>query len=293
MNVDVCVCTFRRPILRETLRSLSAQALSADVAMRVVVADNDATASARPIVLQASTEFGLQCHYLHAPQQNISIARNACLDAATAPLVAFIDDDESADPHWLASLLTGLGTGDTDVIFGPVRARYRDDAPGWARAADLHSIRPVIRAGGRIETGYTSNVLMRREVVGALRFDPALGRSGGEDTQFFAALHAAGATLAYRPSAVVYEDVAATRACLGWLLSRAFRSGQVHGRILAARTTGMTWSVMLAASKALYCVAGAGLRLGSAAGWRRYLVRAALHAGVVARLLGLRELQLY
>src|SRR3954471_3997193 len=39
-NVDVCVCTFRRSSLRETLESLANQQNEA-VRMRVIVADND------------------------------------------------------------------------------------------------------------------------------------------------------------------------------------------------------------------------------------------------------------
>jgi hypothetical protein len=44
----------------------------------------------------AQSDLSLDCLYVHAPARNISIARNACLDAADAPLIAFIDDDETA-----------------------------------------------------------------------------------------------------------------------------------------------------------------------------------------------------
>jgi succinoglycan biosynthesis protein ExoM len=293
MIVDVCVCTFRRPSLWDTLQSLAVQVLPPDVVLRVIIADNDTAPSAYPIIVRAGAELGLQCEYRHAPARNISIARNACLEAATAPFVAFLDDDEVADPSWLATLLAALHGSDRDVVFGLVKARYSASLPAWVRRADLHSTHPVIGADGRIETGYTGNVMMRHSVIGRHRFDPVLGRSGGEDTQFFAALCALGVWLHYVPSAVVYEDVPAARARLRWLLMRAFRAGQVHGRIQATRTARTMGPAALAASKALYCVAGAAVRLASPVGWRRYLVRATLHAGVVARLLGIRELRLY
>ncbi len=207
--------------------------------------------------------------------------------------MAFLDDDEVADPQWLAALLVEMRRGFGDVVFGPVQARYGEDAPAWARRADLHSVRPVIRAGGRIETGYSGNVLIRREVIGRIRFEIALGRSGGEDTHFFTALRAAGARLTYCPAAIAYENVTAARAQLRWLLKRAFRSGQVHGRSLGERSGARSRHVAVAAAKALYFFLAAALRVGSASGWRRFLVRAALHAGVVAKLLGVRELQLY
>ena len=60
--------------------------------------------------------------YLHAPARNISIARNACLEAASAPLVAFIDDDEIARPGWLAGLVADMDAPNADVVFGKVAA---------------------------------------------------------------------------------------------------------------------------------------------------------------------------
>ena len=39
--------------------------------------------------------------YIHAPARNISIARNACVEAATGKWIAFIDDDELASENWL------------------------------------------------------------------------------------------------------------------------------------------------------------------------------------------------
>jgi glycosyltransferase involved in cell wall biosynthesis len=55
------------------------------------------------------------------------VARNACLDAATAPLVAFIDDDQVASPEWLVALVGTLESSNADVVLGPVQAVYGPD----------------------------------------------------------------------------------------------------------------------------------------------------------------------
>ena len=102
---DICVCTFRRVSLADTLSSLFGLALRPDWLVRVIVADNDALPSAQPIVEQAACKAPFPVLYVHAPMRNISVARNACLDAATARFVAFIDDDELATPLWLAALI--------------------------------------------------------------------------------------------------------------------------------------------------------------------------------------------
>lgn len=289
--VDVCVCTFRRATLRDTLNSLAAQ--DAAPAFRVIVTDNDDTRSAEGMVNAARIELGLDIVYIHAPARNISIARNGCLDAATADLVAFVDDDETAGPDWLAQLVRRLEASGADVVLGPVKARYAADAPGWVVKGDFHSFGPAFRANGEIDTGYSSNVLFRHTAIGPIRFDPALGRTGGEDTLFFARLHAAGARLDYAPEAVVFELATPSRAKLSWLAKRSFRSGQTHARMLRAGGQGPLGIAALAGVKAVYCTGAAILTLWSPVELRRNLLRGALHAGVVARAFGAPDLKLY
>ena len=57
--VDLCVCTYRRPYLEETLRSLAMLDMPAGVAARIVVADNDITDSARQLVQYRGNCFEL------------------------------------------------------------------------------------------------------------------------------------------------------------------------------------------------------------------------------------------
>jgi succinoglycan biosynthesis protein ExoM len=289
--VDVLLCTFRRDSVRDTLCSLAGQVLPAGWSMRVIVADNDVTPSARDRVLAAAD--GLTLRYLHAPARNISIARNACLEASTAPLLAFLDDDEVAPPGWLAALIQALERGDAAIVLGPVTARYGGDLPAWVATADLHSTRPAIRADGTIDTGYSCNVLFRRDILGDVRFDPARGRTGGEDDAFFAELHHRGHRIGYAPDAVLEEQVPPSRARLSWLLRRSFRNGQTYGAIRLAAGDRRAALAIRASVKALACGASAAAGAWSAPRWRRALVRGALHAGAVARVFGRRDLELY
>lgn len=286
------MCTFRRPAVAGLLASLAKLELPQAVHMRVIVADNDDAPSARQTVTDAFAAHGIDGIYLHAPARNISIARNACLEAADAALVAFIDDDEIARPGWLMGLLAELDRSNADVVFGKVTAAYPPEAPAWMRHADLHST-PAPFHKGQIEGGYTCNVLMRREMVGGLRFDPAFGRSGGEDTTFFATLKAAGAAMAYTADAVVDEPVTPARSSLKWLTDRAYRSGQTYGLVRLARGEARFVIVSGSLAKAVWCWAEAAMTLWSPARWRRAAVRAHLHAGVMAAAMGQAPLELY
>ena len=290
--MDVCVCTFRRPSVAALLASLAKQQLPPSLRMRVIVADNDDTPSARETVAEAFRVNGLDGVYLHAPARNISIARNACLEAADAELTAFIDDDEIAQPGWLSGLLAELERAKADVVFGKVIATYPADAPAWMPAADLHST-PAPFRNGQIDGGYTCNVLMRREAVGALRFDPAFGRSGGEDTTFFAALKRAGAMMGYTADAVVDEPVTAARSSLKWLTKRAYRSGQTYGLVRLGGGESRLKVALVSLAKVMWCWGRAALTLWSPARWRKAAVRAYLHAGVMAAAMGRAPLELY
>jgi succinoglycan biosynthesis protein ExoM len=291
-TVDVCVCTYRRPAVAQLLASLAKQDLPEGWRIRVIVADNDDTPSARDIVQSAFAEHQLEGTYLHAPARNISLARNACLDAATADFAAFIDDDEIARPDWLANLINRLKASGAGVVFGRVAAVYEPDAPAWAVNGDMHSTEAFFR-DGKIEGGYTCNVLFRRGAVGDLRFDPAFGRSGGEDTIFFGALARNGVFMAYAWNAVVEEPVPAHRVNLNWLTRRSFRSGQSFSVVL--RANGRNRAVVLVKSvlKIGFCAVAGVATIWSAVMWRRALVRGALHAGVLSGILGKKPLQLY
>lgn len=263
----------------------------------MIVADNAGDMSARELIEATARALDLDAVYVHAPARNISIARNACLDAATAEWIAFLDDDEIASPIWLSALLREAASGQWDAILGPVQAVYPKAAPAWVHAGNFHSTRPVF-VRGRIETGYTGNVLIRRAIIArdGLRFRPELGRSGGEDEDFFNRLRDAGGRIGFARSAIAYETIPAERTTLGWLIRRNFRAGQTYGARLQARSTSnlaRSRALALAAAKVSACAIAAAVHAPLAMRRNRFLARAALHCGVVARLAGLKEVNLY
>jgi succinoglycan biosynthesis protein ExoM len=284
-RVDICICTFRRPFLAETLRSI-ARLDAAGHDLRVIVADNDQGPSAEPLVDGLRSALPWPVTYVHAPAGNISIARNACLAAADGDFLAFVDDDEVVTSGWLSALMQKAAATDAAAVLGPVRAIYAPEAPRWMARGDFHSTLPVF-VNGAIRTGYTCNVLIRRIAPFAdLRFDPALGRSGGEDTAFFYRLTRLGGVIDYAADAVVGEPVPAGRATMAWLVRRRLRYGQTHGMLLGGsrlKALGVT------GAKIAYCCLMAGLTAFSPVLRRRNWLRAVLHMGVLGGVLGLRQ----
>ncbi|WP_269441444.1 glycosyltransferase [Aminobacter sp. NyZ550] len=295
-SIDICVCTFRRRELADTLRSLAAMDLPEGYRIGIVVADNDEVPSAAELVSALAQELSLEVRYVHCPARNISLARNACLDASSADFVAFIDDDEKATGMWLKRLVeTAQATG-AEVVLGPVKARYGAGAPGWMQVGDFHSTYPVF-VRGEIRTGYTCNALLRiaSPSLAGRRFSLARGQSGGEDTEFFDQVFRAGGRIAYAPEAWVEEPVPASRTSFGWLTKRRFRVGQTHGRLLGAKRggAGRFGELVRASAKAGYCFAAAGLTVLQPVSRNRSLLRGVMHLGVLSGLAGARELRLY
>jgi succinoglycan biosynthesis protein ExoM len=295
--VDIGICTYRRPQLEQTLRSLGALRLPPGVAVRIMVADNDSEPSARALVYAMASTLPLEIRYIHCPASNISLARNACLDAAAGDFLIFMDDDqEVVSPDWLIELLSAADASGADVVLGPVLAVYDAAAPRWMREGDFHSTFPV-RVKGEIRTAYSANTLLRRasRAIAGRRFDLSLGRSGGEDTEFFTRVYRAGGRIAYAPRAVVHEPVPPSRARFAWLVKRRFRSGQTHGRLLGdgRSAPALAPQLLLAAAKAGYCLGMAAFTVFSAGRRNRSALRCIMHVGVVVGLAGVREIQQY
>ncbi len=287
MLVDICVCTFRRRHIVRTLASLQALVVPPEVTLRILVADNDETDAARALIETQPGETPVG--YIHAPSRNISIARNACLEASDADWVAFIDDDELAEPDWLQLLIAEAQASGADAVFGPARAIYSAAAPAWMVAQDYHSNLPETR-GGEVLTGHTCNALLRwADSPWYLeRFDLSRGQTGGEDTEFFFRLHRLGARYAVAWEATVYEEVAPARLTYDWLRTRKYRSGQSYA--VSATSTGAKLKLgTLAALKATLSSAMALVHMFNTDRRMFWRLRAALHRGVVAGCLSLKE----
>ncbi|MCL3881723.1 glycosyltransferase family 2 protein [Marivita sp. GX14005] len=294
--IDICICTFRRPGLADTLASLREIDIPGGTAVRLLIVDNDDTPSAKSLAKGFALPFPVT--YIHAPARNISIARNAGLDAAQGDFLAFLDDDETVSRQWLARLYSAAYSTGADVVFGPARAIYPDQADHWLVDGDYHSTKaPAMRAA--LKTGCSANVLIRlaSPAVRGLRFDTALGRSGGEDTVLFRQVHSRGGVLRFAEDALVFERVEFDRLSLRWLLRRKLRAGQSHARaeVLTSSKPMRTRIALLAgaSAKAIYCGGMSALHAFDRSQRNLWLIRGALHLGAAGKCIGLREPVLY
>lgn len=257
--ISILIASMGRPFLLSTLESVAGARIPEGESVEVVIADDSPdNAAAR---LLAGRDFGLPVRIVAVGAGNVSHARNACLDAAAGDWLIFVDDDETVEPGWLEGHLSAASDFAADAVFGPVFPRYPEGTPAWFVAAD-----PLFQDwnwdddGRPNPHGRTGNTLIRRAALGGLRFDPAFGRSGGEDHDFFLRFAAAGGRMVVTNRARAHEDIPPARATPSYALRRAVRGGQIYAET-RLRDGGKAAALLFAVDAALKLAIGAALWL--------------------------------
>jgi succinoglycan biosynthesis protein ExoM len=226
VRVAVCITTFRRAEgLRSLLTSLTSLSCQPGLTFRVIVVDNDAFRSARSVVEAISAELNYAVTYEVESRQGLTYARNTALELGLdSDVVAFLDDDEQADPEWLNELVNTLTMFSADVATGPVLSRFTSPPADWIIAGGFFD-RERPATGTVLSEARTGNVSIRTGILTktGIRFDHQFALSGGEDADFFRRLHAAGAKIVAADGAIAHETVPAARANARWILLRALR----------------------------------------------------------------------
>ncbi|MBB3293250.1 GT2 family glycosyltransferase [Mitsuaria sp. BK045] len=213
LDLSVVMPTYRRPdLLARCLGALLAQTLPADRFEVIVVDDGQEDRCREQVERVAATPGAPAIRYLRAASgRGPAVARNAGWRAATAPLVAFTDDDTLPDPSWLARGLAamqahpdwvaaagqvrvpsasagGIGTatdGDGDGDIG------RDGAP--ARRDARPTDHELMTRGLETSEFVTANAFARREVLARIEgFDERFLRAWREDSDLQFRLQAQG-----------------------------------------------------------------------------------------------------
>ena len=223
--VSVLIPTFRRPEgLRRAVRSVFAQKNVRGV--ELVLIENSPEGEALPVFAELMRNAPMPVKWACEPNPGVAHARNTALAMAEGEFVAWLDDDQEASPHWLASLLEVRRETGAQSVFGSVYAVAPTGARHAAFAEQLYSRLGPRKSGPTPRAFGIGNSLQPRAVFADNEFDPRANETGGEDDALFSAWSRAGARYAWAPDAMVIEHVDARRARLAHGLKRAFAYGQ-------------------------------------------------------------------
>jgi len=230
MKVAICIITYKRPEglarLLKSLGQLYFTKLERPI-IELVVVDNDVLGNAAYLCKTIQPDLGMEAKCFTEARRGISYARNKAVESVgyDVDFIAFIDDDEVAEPSWLDELLFAQEKHNADVVTGCVLRYFNDSVPEWIERGAFFE-RERYSTGQILEGASTGNVLIRRKLFDHLgKFDERFALTGGEDTHFFMRVHLAGYKIVWSDEAVVYEWIPATRINARWILQRAFRNG--------------------------------------------------------------------
>ncbi len=237
-RIVIGIASCRRPrMLGRCLDSIAALRTPPGTEVEVVVIDNDEDGSARPVCDRRRAAFPLPLHYVQEAVRGISSARNRAIETALqrdAELLAYIDDDEQADPDWLQALYARYRTSTADIVAGPVIPVNE----GEALPADPVPAK-AIASGAAPRHVAAGNVLFSTRLVRdtGLRFDPYFNLIGGEDFDFFQRARARGATAVWEAGAILFEWVPPERRSTRYQFFRHY-SGAINAVLRVRRQRG-------------------------------------------------------
>ena len=195
-EISVIIPNLNCPILDQALDALCAQSLPHDVSVEIIVVGQD-----EPGCLQRFP----QIVYIHTENPvGPGTARNIGIQQARGELIACVDADCIADPHWLSEMLTAHQEHPQQAVIG---GSIRIDMDNfWALADNLSSFHGYLptRQAAVYHVLPTCNVSMRREAFDRVGlFDEAL--LFDEDADWMMRARQEGFTLYFYPPAVVWH----------------------------------------------------------------------------------------
>jgi glycosyltransferase involved in cell wall biosynthesis len=241
-RISAIICTHNRDrYLGLAIDSLLAQEVldrSNPDFYEVLVVDNGSTDRTREVVEARLGDPRLR--YVYEPTLGLSVARNRGVQETQADLIAYLDDDAIASPHWLKTLVqTYQNHPQLAIAGGKVTLLWEADqsSPPWLSgglagnlgAYDLGDSFKLIQQPGLTPRGL--NYSIRRQFLDHIGgFDPNLGRVGknllsNEELHMTALALQAGWQVAYLPEAIVAHHVAPERVKKRWFLDRGWWQG--------------------------------------------------------------------
>lgn len=242
-DVTVVISTYNRcEQLRHALESLFSQQADG-VTWEAVVVDNNSTDDTPAVVRSFIGRRSAPLRYVFEPRQGLSFGRNAGVSRASAPLIAFTDDDVRPAPDWVRRIKRCFDEHpEADFIGGKVLPRWPAGVPAWLTPAHWSPLALVDYGDGAfvVNAGKPyclvgANIAFRREVFdraglfasSVQRVKDGIGSAEDYDMQM--RVWRAGGHGLYAPEVVVTTDVQPERITKAY--HRRWYAG--HGRFSA------------------------------------------------------------
>jgi GT2 family glycosyltransferase len=116
LATTVILTSYEDERIEGTLASLDDQERAPD---QVLITDGSRDGAFRTWLDEVADQHGAEI--VHEPGSTVASARNLALPAATGDILVFLDTDQQAPPHWLATLVAPIEADEADWTGGPTR----------------------------------------------------------------------------------------------------------------------------------------------------------------------------
>lgn len=252
IRLSLIIATYNRSRrLMTTLGSVAAQSAPASSWECVVVDNNSSDDTSEAVEAFATGHPEISLRLVHEPQQGLSYARNCGIASSRGEYIAIIDDDERICEDFVAAYIDLFDSRpDAASAGGVIIAEYETGRPRWMSRLTERPIANPMYFGdrvrlfprGRIPGG--GNMALRRQTVERYgMFDTSLGRkgatlTGGEESDLFERLSAAGQRCYYTPRAVMYHIIPPEKLTAEYFDRLCYNTGrsqrrraELHGRV--------------------------------------------------------------
>lgn len=237
LHISIVICTYSRAqLLRRTLMSLE-KLLDIEKA-EVIVIDNNSLDDTAEVVLDCIDQLKghVNLRYVFEPRQGLSVARNTGIEEASAPIIAFLDDDALPFISWIPSISKAFQRyPNAAALGGIIIPDFAAERPEWlVQALELKytivNLGEQERAYPRKLYPFGANMAFRRTALQDIRFPEELGRKGasllsGEEAWVFMQLRKKGLQLYYIPSMTVRHHISKERLTKEWIKRRYYYQG--------------------------------------------------------------------
>ena len=228
----LCVTTCKRPrMLEAALESLERAGVARGWTAKMLVLDNDAAETARPVFEAKSASAVFPVRYAVESRRGLSVVRNRAIEEAlaeNADALVFFDDDQVAHPGCLRSLLEDMEKSGADIINGLVTRVWPGNARPWWAPKDRLPPQNGPEKTGACATNLTA---FARCVISQMRFDERFNFSGFEDIEYTRRAVGAGFTVFHSARSRADDYVAPVRATFGNYARRLWGGNAAQAQI--------------------------------------------------------------
>lgn len=185
-KISAVICSYNRArFIIHAVESVFGQVYDKSL-YEVIVVDNNSTDNTISVLEEYRVAHpGFNFRYFTEHNQGVAFARTRCAKEAKGEIIAYLDDDSTAQPGWLAGICDFFDTHpDTWSVGGKIVPRFLAETPDWYSKYFFGLVGnfdqgPAVKqlTGARYPCG--ANMAFRRQVFEEIGyFNTDLGRKG-------------------------------------------------------------------------------------------------------------------